>query len=130
MKLGLGLYKHMLTKQNYQFAKQCGATHLVIHLVDYFKQGKDNPSDNQPTGGDNGWGMAYRVVGLYSLMTTAKFWSWFDWHGIDGFIDGSARCIRAIGRRVTIVMQRGHIQQTLYISLTFAAVVLISYVWL
>jgi multicomponent Na+:H+ antiporter subunit D len=79
---------------------------------------------------DNAWGMAYRVVGLYSLMTTAKFWSWFDWNAIDGFIDGGARCIRAIGRRVSTVLQRGHIQQTLYISITFAAVVLISYVWL
>lgn len=79
---------------------------------------------------DNAWGMVYRVVGLYSLMTTARFWSWFDWHAIDGFIDGSARCVRAIGRRVTIVLQRGHIQQTLFISITFAAVVLISYVWL
>ena len=67
MKLGLGLYKHMLTKQNYQFAKQCGATHLVIHLVDYFKQGKDNPSDNQPTGGDTGWGLAGDPDKLWSL---------------------------------------------------------------
>jgi multicomponent Na+:H+ antiporter subunit D len=79
---------------------------------------------------DNVWGVAYRVVGLYSLMTTARFWSWFDWHAIDGVVDGSARCIRAIGRRVTIVLQRGQIQQTIYISVTFAALLLISYVWL
>ena len=79
---------------------------------------------------DNVWGVAYRVVGLYSLMTTARFWSWFDWHAIDGVVDGSARCVRAIGRRVTIVMQRGQIQQTIYISVTFAAILLISYVWL
>ncbi|MGW8193169.1 MAG: Na(+)/H(+) antiporter subunit D [Desulforhopalus sp.] len=79
---------------------------------------------------DTMWGMAYRVVGLYTLMTTAKFWGWFDWHGIDGVVDGSARCVRAIGRRVAIVFQRGQIQQTIYISVTFAAVILISYVWL
>lgn len=79
---------------------------------------------------DTVWGAAYRVVGLYSLMTTAKFSSWFDWHGIDGVVDGSARCIRAIGRRVTIVLQRGQIQQTLYYSITFAAILLFSYVWL
>ncbi|EKD38325.1 MAG: hypothetical protein ACD_75C00773G0004 [uncultured bacterium] len=79
---------------------------------------------------DTVWGVAYRVVGLYSLMTTAKFSSWFDWHGIDGVVDGSARCIRAIGRRVTIVLQRGQIQQTLYYSITFAAILLFSYVWL
>ncbi len=79
---------------------------------------------------DTCWGAAYRVVGLYSLMTTAKFWSWFDWHGIDGVVDGSARCVRAIGRRITITMQRGQIQQTIYISVTFAAILLASYVWL
>ncbi len=79
---------------------------------------------------DTVWGMAYRVVGLYSLMTTAKFWSWFDWHGIDGVVDGSARCVRAIGRRVTLVLQKGQIQQTIYFSVTFAAILLISYVWL
>ena len=33
---------------------------------------------------DTAWGEAYRVVGLGSLMTTARFWAWFDWHGIDG----------------------------------------------
>ena len=37
MKLGFGLYRHMLNEQHYKFAKQCGATHLVIHLVDYFR---------------------------------------------------------------------------------------------
>jgi multicomponent Na+:H+ antiporter subunit D len=79
---------------------------------------------------DTVWGMAYRVVGLYGLMTTARFWSWFDWHGIDGVVDGSARCVRAIGRRVTIVLQRGQIQQTIFISVTFAAVLLVTYVWL
>src|SRR3954447_24293714 len=58
MKLGLGLYRHMLTRENFQFARQAGATHLVIHLVDYFKGGAHNPRDNQPTGTDQGWRLA------------------------------------------------------------------------
>jgi mannonate dehydratase len=57
MKLGLGLYKNMLTPDNFAFARQCGATHLVVHLVDYFHGGKDNPAQNQPTGGAAGWGV-------------------------------------------------------------------------
>jgi mannonate dehydratase len=57
MKLGLGLYKHMLTPDNFAFARQCGATHLVVHLVDYFNRGRNNPADNQPTGGLEGWGV-------------------------------------------------------------------------
>jgi multicomponent Na+:H+ antiporter subunit D len=79
---------------------------------------------------DTAWGTAYRIVGLYSLMVTARFWSWFDWHGIDGVVDGSARCVQAFGRRITIVLQKGHIQQTIYFSVTFAAILLISYVCL
>ena len=40
MKLGLGLYRSLLTTDNFKFARQAGASHLVVHLVDYFK-GKD-----------------------------------------------------------------------------------------
>jgi mannonate dehydratase len=58
MKLGLGIYRHMLTRENFQFARQAGATHIVAHLVDYFKDGRENPSNNQPTGTDQGWGRA------------------------------------------------------------------------
>jgi mannonate dehydratase len=57
VKLGLGLYRHMLTVDNYRFAKQCGCTHLVIHLVDYFHQGDDD-RQNQPVGSKTGWGRA------------------------------------------------------------------------
>jgi multicomponent Na+:H+ antiporter subunit D len=79
---------------------------------------------------DTAWGTAYRVIGLYPLMTTAKFWSWFDWNGIDGVVDGSARLVRTLGRKVSQTLQRGQIQQTIYITVTFAALLLVSYVWL
>src|SRR3990172_2791568 len=58
MKLGLGLYRHLLSRDNYDFARQAGATHVVVHLVDYFKGGAHNPNENQPTGTDAGWGLA------------------------------------------------------------------------
>jgi mannonate dehydratase len=67
MKLGLGLYRHMLTRENFQFARQAGATHLVVHLVDYFRGGKHNPTDNQPTGAEQGWGLAGDPDHLWSL---------------------------------------------------------------
>jgi mannonate dehydratase len=51
MKIGLGLYRHMLTRENYDFARQAGCTHVIAHLVDYFRGGVSNPGDNQPTGG-------------------------------------------------------------------------------
>ncbi|UQZ82398.1 Mannonate dehydratase [Paenibacillus konkukensis] len=35
MKLGLGLVRHMLNKDNFRFARQAGCTHIVAHLADY-----------------------------------------------------------------------------------------------
>lgn len=59
MKLGLGLYRHMLTDDFFSFAAQAGCTHIVAHLVDYFKNGSANPRNNQPTGSrDSTWGFA------------------------------------------------------------------------
>lgn len=36
MKLGIGLYRHMLKPEYFQFARQCGCTHLIIHLATYY----------------------------------------------------------------------------------------------
>jgi mannonate dehydratase len=52
MKLGLGLYRHMLTAENFRFAKQAGATHIVAHLADYFRS---DDSLSTATGGGS-WG--------------------------------------------------------------------------
>lgn len=67
MKLGLGLYRHMLTLENFAFAKQAGATHIVAHLVDYFKGGGHTGPDDQPTGTDYGWGLAGDAEKLWTL---------------------------------------------------------------
>jgi mannonate dehydratase len=67
MKLGLGLYRHMLTRENFQFARQTGATHIVAHLVDYFRGGAHAKRDDQPTGTDRGWGIAGDPDKLWSL---------------------------------------------------------------
>ena len=59
MKVGLGLYRHMLTPEHYAFACQAGCTHVVVHLVDYFHQAATNPRNNQPTGAKyDTWGVA------------------------------------------------------------------------
>ncbi|HUL53295.1 MAG TPA: mannonate dehydratase [Opitutaceae bacterium] len=67
MKLGLGLYRHMLTRENFRFARQAGATHIVAHLVDYFRGGDRATTDDQPTGTDRGWGLAGDPAVLWSL---------------------------------------------------------------
>lgn len=67
MKLGLGLYRHMLTRENFQFARQAGATHVVAHLVDYFRGGGHSATDDQPLGTDWGWGLAGDPDQLWTL---------------------------------------------------------------
>ena len=53
MKLGIGLYRHMLTPAHFRFARQIGCTHVVAHLVNY------SSTDNQPVGSEgSGWGAA------------------------------------------------------------------------
>lgn len=79
---------------------------------------------------DNAWGEIYKVVGLNSLMTTAKFWAWFDWHGIDGVVDGIARSVKNIGQQASKTLQKGQIQQTLYFTFSFAAILLFAFAWL
>ena len=69
MKVGLGLYRHMLTRENYAFARQAGCTHVVIHLVDYFNQGSANPRDNQPTGGKISLGESPAIPRSYGPST-------------------------------------------------------------
>ena len=38
MKVGLGLYPHLLTPENYRFAAQAGVSHIVAHLPGYSKR--------------------------------------------------------------------------------------------
>ena len=66
MKLGFGFYRHMLNDENYAFARQCGATHAVVHLVDYKYKGDKESSelkDDQPVGDSEGWGIAGHTIG-------------------------------------------------------------------
>jgi len=74
MKLGLGLYRHQLDAEHYRFARQCGCTHLVIHLVDYFQSSRSNKPGDQPVGDDTGWGLAgdSNQLWTYEELTTLK----------------------------------------------------------
>lgn len=56
----------MLTRENFQFARQAGATHIVAHLVDYFKDAPIAKPD-QPLDADLGWGAAGDPNQLWTL---------------------------------------------------------------
>jgi mannonate dehydratase len=67
MKLGFGFYRHMLSPDYFAFARQLGATHAVVHLVDYFNKGSNNSRQDQPVGKLAGWGYAGDPDELWTL---------------------------------------------------------------
>lgn len=84
MKLGLGLYRGLLSEDNFRFAKQAGVTHLVVHLVDYFKG--VNPTLS--SGPDNmGWGVT---------SSQDRQWSYDDLVGIKKSIESHGLVWEAI----------------------------------
>jgi len=56
--IGFGLYRHMLDDAHYAFARQCGATHVVVHMCDYFRGNERTSRADQPVGDGSGWGIA------------------------------------------------------------------------
>jgi mannonate dehydratase len=91
MKLGFGLYRHMLNPESLAFAKQVGATHVVVHLVDYFnKGGTANPRQDQPVGELAGWGYAgdpnqlWTVEELQDIKTQVES-AGLVWEAIENF---------------------------------------------
>jgi mannonate dehydratase len=121
MKLGLGLYRHMLTPENFQFARQTGATHIVAHLVDYFRGSAREGHDDQPTGTDRGWGLAGDPDKLWSLeelvalrarveaagLTLEAIENFDPAHWHDVLLDGPKR-VQHIENVKTILRRMGH----------------------
>jgi mannonate dehydratase len=83
MKLGLDLYRHQLNAEHYRFAKQCGCTHLVIHLVDYFRSANSNQPGDQPVGDDTGWGLAGDPGKLWAYEELAAIKKEINAHGLE-----------------------------------------------
>ncbi|HEX7618018.1 MAG TPA: D-mannonate dehydratase, partial [Verrucomicrobiae bacterium] len=83
VKLGLGLYRHQLNAEHYRFAKQCGCTHLVIHLVDYFRSSRSNQPGDQPVGDDSGWGLAGDPDRLRTFEELAAIKKEINAHGLE-----------------------------------------------
>lgn len=82
MKLGFGLYRHMLNDDHFRFAKQCGATHVVVHLVDYFNHADNGKEQaNQPIGKKGGWGRAGSGA-LWSLDELRSLKASIEAHGL------------------------------------------------
>jgi len=63
MKIGLGLYRHMLTPENFRFARQAGATHIVAHWVNYWGTQEKIPA----TDGERNWGVTRQQGHLWTF---------------------------------------------------------------
>jgi len=85
MRLGLGLYRSLLTDDNLAFAKQAGASHLVVHLVDYFAGASPVLDSGPPT---RGWGIT---------QNQQKPWQLDDLLAIKRQIEGAGLTWEAIG---------------------------------
>lgn len=69
----------MLNDANFRFAKQCGATHLVVQLVDYVKGG-DNPTLTQIY--LNGWGLTTAQGKFWELEELLSLKKQIESHGL------------------------------------------------
>lgn len=74
MKIGFGLYSHMLNGEHYAFARQAGATHIIAHLTDYFYKGDEQGAKDQPVGNtQRGWGYTKETgIWSYNMLLSLK----------------------------------------------------------
>lgn len=79
MKIGLGLYKSLLNDQNFRFARQAGASHIVAQLVDYVKGG-----DQPDLGRDylSGWGRTKGDSNIWSAESLIALRKQIESHGL------------------------------------------------
>ena len=92
MKLGFGLYAQMLGEANYRFARQCGATHIVAHLTDYFfNPDASGQTTDQPTEDPGGyWGVAGNSLHLWERDALEKIREemnrdGLEWYAVENF---------------------------------------------
>lgn len=79
MKLGLGLYRHMLTPENFRFARQAGATHIVAHWVNYFAGTVRLPG----TDGRTNWGVSDNRGKLWTYEELRDLKNAINEHGLE-----------------------------------------------
>ena len=79
MKIGLGLYRHLLTPDNYKFAQQLGVDQIVVHLENYLAS--ENDGKVALSRGDaDGWGTA--VDGYWTYETFKSLIDELSAHGL------------------------------------------------
>ncbi len=86
MRLGFGLYRHMLDEEHCRFARQMGARAIVVHMCDYFNQNKDSTArGDQPVGDLDGWGYAAAEDAVWSKEELLCVKALLEAHGLEFF---------------------------------------------
>jgi mannonate dehydratase len=98
MKIGLGLYREMLTSENFRFARQTGATHIVAHLTNYQRTASQLPDIHNITNWHHvlDWDTLWTYEGMRNLRTAinaeglelAAFENFDPLHWHDILLDG------------------------------------------
>ena len=104
MKLGLGLYPHILTDENFRFARQAGATHIVAHLPGYSK------TASRPVPADQPWSLE-ELKGLRGSINSAglelaAIENFEPHHWSDVLLDGPRKVEQMAGLK-TIIRNMG-----------------------
>ncbi len=81
MKLGLALSRSNLSRDNLNFARQCGVTHIVVHYTNY-----ENDKDRLPE----------RFKGAYGYTGDAQIWSYEELRGLRQMINGEGMELEAL----------------------------------
>lgn len=77
IKLGLGLYRHMLNSEYFAFARQCGCTHLIIHLASYYEKQIVTATDDK-----NNYGKAKAMDPLWETENLIRLQHMAQDHGL------------------------------------------------
>lgn len=85
MRLGFGIYRHDLTDETLRFARQAGATDIVVHLVDYFRQAAGSERGDQPVGDAEGWGLAGGRDELWTVEMLSELKARIGSHDLEWF---------------------------------------------
>lgn len=87
MKLGIGLYRHMLKDEYYRFAAQCGCTHLIVHLANYYDSDDrvvTATDENTNYGNSHAMDPIWQLEGLLKLKEEAATYG-LEIYGIENF---------------------------------------------
>jgi mannonate dehydratase len=78
----------MLDDEHLRFARQMGATHIIVHLCDYFNQNAKLSSSDQPVGDIGGWGHATGELWTVSMLREIRDKieaHGLVWYGVENF---------------------------------------------